>query len=347
MKPTIVNCVGVGHWGPNLVRVFSSHPDSRVRAVCDLDPGRLERTRQNLRDVEIWSTDVRATIADPEADAVIVATPTSTHYELAKAALLAGKHVLIEKPLARKAEEAEELIALSKKAGKVLAVGHVFLFNAGIRAVREIIRSGSLGRLYYLNAVRTNLGPVRRDVNALWDLAAHDLSIFDYWLGAAPISVTAHGESFLNPGVEDVVIAALGYPGGVTAHVHASWLNPRKVREITVVGERAMAVWNDMDLGEPVRVYHKGVEADQRYADSFGAFQMLVRNGDVVIPHVAGSEPLAAEGAHFLDCVRGGSEPINGGAVGLAVVRALEAADRSIASGSLQVPVTPVSKRKD
>jgi predicted dehydrogenase len=247
--------------------------------------------------------------------------------------------VLDEKPLSRTAAESQELIALARKMGRVLAVGHVFLFNPGIRAVREVIRSGGLGRLYYLNAVRTNLGPVRRDVNALWDLAAHDLSIFDYWLGSAPLSVTAHGESYLNQGVEDVVTAAFRYPDGVAAHVHASWLNPRKVREITVVGEKAMAVWNDMDLGEPVRVYYKGVEADQRYADSFGTFQMLIRQGDVVIPHVSGPEPLAAEGAHFIECIRGGAEPINGGEVGLTVVRALEAADRSIEAGSLQVPV--------
>jgi len=335
----VINCVGVGHWGPNLVRVFSSHPESRVRAVCDLDEARLDRARKSLREVESWTSNLEETLRDPKADAVVVATPTSTHFELAKSALEAGKHVLVEKPLADTVARGQELVELAAREGRVLAVGHVFLFNPGICAVKALIASGELGRVYYLSALRTNLGPVRRDVNALWDLAAHDLSIFDDWMGSPPKSATAHGASFLNEGIEDVVTASFGYPGGVTAQVHASWLNPRKVREITVVGEKAMAVWNDMDLGEPVRVYHKGVEADERYADSFGSFRMLVRQGEVVIPHVSGPEPLAAEGDHFIRCIREGVEPINGGQAALSVVRSLEAADRSMAAKSALVEI--------
>lgn len=267
---------------------------------------------------------------------MVIATPVNTHYELAKAALESGKHVLIEKPLCRSVAEGEELVALANRHGKLLCVGHVFLFNNGVRGVRNLIRSGDLGRIHYIYSNRTNLGPFRTDVNALWDLAAHDISILNYWLDADPLAVTAHGDSYLNGGVEDVVVACYRYPNRVMACVHASWLNPRKVREITVVGEHKMVVWNDMDLGESVKIYHKSVniQRDPVYADSFGAFHMQVRNGDVVIPHIAGSEPLAVECNHFIDCILGRARPLNSGENGLRVLRALEAADKSMQNQS-------------
>ena len=201
---------------------------------------------------------------------------------------VAGKHVLVEKPLARSVAEAEELVALAERKKRLLAVGHVFLFNNGIRAVKDLIDRGELGAIRYIFSSRTNLGPFRSDVNALWDLGSHDVSIFNYWLDAEPQQVTACGTSYLNPNVEDVVVANFAYPNQVQACVHASWLNPQKVREITVVGERQMVVWNDMDLNEPVRVYHKSVDVERgaEYADSFGAFRLLVRSGDVVIPQI-------------------------------------------------------------
>lgn len=335
----VVNCLGVGHWGPNLVRQFATHPETRVGVVCDLSEDRLALVRRNLPSVNNFSRDPLATVTDPAADAVVIATPVSTHYALAKAALEAGKHVLIEKPLCRSTAEAEDLVALAKRKGKHLCVGHVFLFNNAVRSVAQVIRSGDLGRIHYIYSTRTNLGPFRSDVNALWDLAAHDLSIFNYWLGAEPLAVTAQGQSYLNPAVEDVVIANFTYPNRVLAGVHVSWLNPRKVREITVVGANKMVVLNDMDLNEPVRIYHKTVNVEEVYSDNFATFRMLVRNGDVVIPHVAGPEPLAAECGHFVDCILGRAEPVNHGAGGLAVVRALEAADQSMRNGSRQVPV--------
>jgi predicted dehydrogenase len=338
-----VNCIGVGHWGPNLVRIFATHPDARVGAVCDLSEERLALVRRNVPGVGRTTTDARSAIEDEAAQAVVISTPTSTHYALARAALEAGKHVLVEKPLCRTVAEGEELLEIAAKKGLVLAVGHVFLFNNGIREMGRAIGSGELGRIYYVYSERTNLGPIRTDVNALWDLAAHDLSILDSWLGTSPVAVTARGQAYLNPGVEDVVLASFTYPDGVLASVHASWLNPRKVREITVVGEHRMAVWNDMDLAEPVRIYQKSVDLakPQAYADSFGAFRMLVRNGDVLIPHVSGPEPLAAECAHFLECVLGRATPINGGAEALGVVRALEAADRSMREHSALVAIDP------
>ncbi len=337
----VVNCVGVGHWGPNLVRVFATHPESRVRTVCDVSPERIALVRTNIPSVTRSSTDPLATVSDSEADAVVIATPVGSHYELARAALEAGKHVLVEKPLCRTLAQGEELVALARSRGKVLAVGHIFLFNNGVRAVRALIHSGELGAVRYIYSTRTNLGPFRTDVNALWDLAAHDLSILNYWLDADPIAVTAHGRAYLNPPIEDVVLGCFDYPDGILACVQASWLNPRKVREITVVGAHRMAVWNDMDLNEPLRVYHKTVNVHRAadYSDTFGSFRMLVRHGDVVIPHMSGPEPLAAECAHFIDCVHGRAQAINSGADAIRVLRALEAADQSMREGSRLVPL--------
>jgi predicted dehydrogenase len=336
-----VNCIGVGQWGPNLARAFASHPEVKVRTVCDLAKERLALVERNIPSIERISTDPAATAADDAADAVVIATPVHTHFRLAKTALEAGKHVLVEKPLCSSVAEGEELIAIARRQGVVFSVGHVFLFNNGVRGVRNLIKSGQLGRIQYIYSTRTNLGPFRTDVNALWDLASHDLSILNYWLDAEPTAVTAQGQSYLNPNVEDVVVASFSYPDRVLAHVHASWLNPRKVREITVVGENKMAVWNDMDLNEPLRVYNKSVEIQREpiYSDSFGSFRMLVRNGDVVIPHIAGPEPLAAECAHFVDCIMGRAPSINDAQSGLHVMRALEAADQSMKNASTLTPI--------
>lgn len=331
-----INLVGVGHWGPNMLRVFATHPHVRVGAVSDLAKDRLELVRKKIPGDYRLSTDPVATVTDPAAQAVVISTPVESHFALAKAALEAGKHVLVEKPLCRTVVQGEELLALAKKKGVVLAVGHIFVFNSGIREVHRLIQAGELKDIQYLFATRTNLGPFRTDVNALWDLAAHDLSIFNFWLSARPESVTAHGLRALTPTQEDVVVASFHYPGGIMASVHASWLNPRKVREITLVSKNDMVVWNDMDLTEPVRIYHKSVAVSREssYTDSFGAFRMQVRNGDVVSPYLQGGEPLAAECEHFIECVREGKEPLNGGVQGLDVVRALEAADRSLSDNS-------------
>ena len=337
-----VNCIGLGHWGPNLVRIFAGHPQARVGTVCDLSEERLALVRDNIPADFQLSRDALATVCDPAADAIVIATPTETHFELARTALAAGKHVLVEKPMCRTVREGLELQALAQQQGRILCVGHVFLFNNSIRAVKQLIDDGELGRIRYLYSTRTNLGPIRSDVNALWDLAAHDLSILNYWLGTEPVGVTATGMAYLDPQVEDVVAASFIYPENVLACVHASWLNPRKVREITVVGEQKMAVWNDMDLTEPLRVYHKSVDVrrEEGYADSFAKFHMQVRSGDVSIPRIAGGEPLEAECNHFLECIRDGKQPLNDAENGLQVLRALEAADRSMREMSALVPLS-------
>lgn len=338
---TTINFIGLGHWGPNLVRAFLNSQRARVGMVCDLSEARLETVRRNISATIRCCADSQAAATDAEADAVVIATPTDTHYALTKSALSAGKHVLVEKPLAGRLDQAEELVELAQRQQRVLCVGHVFLFNNGIRAVKSLIDRGDLGSIRYIFSSRTNLGPFRSDVNALWDLGSHDVSIFNYWLDAEPIQVTACGTSYLNPNVEDVVVANFAYPNHVQACVHASWLNPQKVREITVVGERQMVVWNDMELNEPVRIYHKSVDVERgpAYADSFGAFRLLVRSGDVVIPKIDATQPLDAECQHFLDCIEGKSQPINSGTVGLRVVGALEAAQLSMRNRSVLTTV--------
>jgi predicted dehydrogenase len=341
---TVVNCVGAGQWGPNLIRNFATHPNCRVAVVSDLSAERLQLVRRNNPTVGRTTTDPMEAVTDPAADAVVIATPLHTHFELTKAALEAGKHALVEKPLCSNLKQAEHLVALARSKSRVLCVGHVFLFNAGIRAIREMLTKNELGKVYYASCVRTNLGPFRADANPLWDLASHDISILNYWFGAAPEQASATGRSFLNPRVEDVATACFTYPGGQVGYVHTSWLNPRKVREITLVGEAGMVGWNDMDLVEPVRVYHKSVDVEQplQYSDTFGAFRMSIRNGNVVIPPVAGGEPLAAECSHFLDCIQGRCpEPINSGASSLPVLRALEAAQQSLRNDGRAVPLAP------
>jgi len=336
-----VNCIGLGHWGPNLVRCLAASQRARIGTVCDLAVDRLELVRHNIHGSFSTSTDAIATATDPNSQAVVISTPASTHFKLAKAALESGKHVLVEKPLAQSAGECEELIAIAKKGGVLLCVGHVFLFNHGVRYVKQLIDKNELGDVRYVFSSRTNLGPFRSDVNALWDLGAHDISIFNYWFESDPTEVTAFGMSFLNPNVEDVVVTNMIYPGRIMAGLYVSWLNPQKVRDITVVGTRKSIVWSDMDLEAPVRIFDKSVDVQETkpYSDSFASFRMQIRTGDVVIPAIAGGAPLDAEVHHFLDCIEGKSQPINDGTVGLQVVRTLEVASASMRHRSLRTQV--------
>jgi len=332
IKPIVINCIGLGHWGPNLVRAIASNPAASVGTVCDLDENRLALVRRNIPSVQQTSSDSLATITDPAAQAVVIATPTKTHYALVKAALEAGKHVLVEKPLTLDVGESEELTALARRQGRILAVGHVFLFNNGVQAVADLIRSGELGGINYIFATRTNLGPIRTDCNALWDLASHDLSIINHWLAANPEKVTARGQAFLNPPIEDVVVANFTYPGGVLACIHASWLNPSKVRQITVVGQKKMAIFDDMNVDAPVRLFSKSVDVQgpSQYVDTFGSFRLNIRQGDVVIPRIAGGEPVANQMAHFIDCMINHKTPVNDAEIALQVVRQLAAAQESM-----------------
>jgi len=326
--------IGAGHWGPNLIRNFHNHQTSEVAWVIDRDESRLALVRSRYPDIQ-RAAHPGAALADPTVEAVVIATPTVTHYDLAAAALRAGKHALIEKPIATRVADAEELCALADRQGLVLMVGHVFLFNSAIRKVKQYLDEVRLGRLFYLSMVRTNLGPIRMDVNAAWDLAAHDVAIANYWLQANPESAAAQGGSWINTGVEDAIFANLWYPNGVMVHLQVSWLSPRKVRDITVVGEKGMLTFDDMNLSEPLRLYDKQV-TEQRSTgliDTFASFRTSIRDGDIVIPKVASNEPLRAECEHFLECIATGSRPISDGWSGAAAVRALAAIDSSMRHG--------------
>jgi predicted dehydrogenase len=328
--PLSVAVIGCGAWGANYVRVFAELPGARVAAVCDPDARRLAAVRERVPDAAALS-DWRQALRRPDIAAVVVASPAATHATVTTAALRAGKHALVEKPLATSVRSAQALQRAARRSGRVLMVGHTFLYNPGIRALRELVRSGALGKLYYLHSTRTNLGPIRPDVNALWDLVAHDVAIFNYLLASRPSWVSAVGAKVLGNGRYDVGFATLGYPSGLVANAHASWLDPNKEREVVVVGSRARAVFDDLNNVERLRIFEKGVAPDARRAGSYGEFRLLVRDGAIVSPRIEPSEPLRNLAQDFLDCVRRGARPLSDGAGGVEVVRALAAMDRSLA----------------
>jgi predicted dehydrogenase len=338
-----VAVIGAGQWGPNLIRNFHNKQISEVVWIIDCDAARLEQVHGHFPDVQV-ATDPEQALRDPSIDAVVVATPTNTHYALAKEALGQCKHVLVEKPLTTQLKQGLELVELAAYQRLTLMVGHVFVYNPAVRKVKEYLDAGHLGKVYYVSMVRTNLGPIRVDVNAAWDLAAHDLSIANYWLNAEPLSVSAIGGTWINQGIEDAVFVTLKYPRGVLVNLHASWLNPRKARDIAVVGERRMLTFDDMNLNEPLRLYDKqvsDVRTGPTYVDSFASFRASIRKGNITVPKVAVGEPLAMQCAHFLECIETGKQPFTSGREGIAVVRALEAIQRSIRAGGGDEQVEP------
>jgi len=335
-----VALIGTGYWGPNVANSFVASERARVMGLCDLDPARLAAFSQRYPQARATSR-LADILEDKTIEAVAVATPTNTHFAIAKAALEAGKHVLVEKPLTLTTEESLILGKLADQAGRVLMVGHVFLYNNTIRALKDLIDRRELGDVHAMSFVRTNLGPVRTDVNALWDLATHDISIMSYLMGTEPVSVSAVGQSFLNKGVEDVVFATFTFPGGALANVHASWLNPRKVRTLTIAGSQKMAVWDDLELKEPVLVFDKRVDLPQasELRGDFMEYKTACVDGGMSSVPVKLNRPLQSECEHFLDCIADGHRPLTDSANGAAVVRALEAATRSIARGGAPVEI--------
>jgi predicted dehydrogenase len=335
-SPLRIGVIGFGQWGPNHVRNFSLQDGCEVVRVCDASENRLKAAQKFLRGVAVTTKPDDITQA-ADIDAVVVATPTNTHYPLVKAALEAGKDVLCEKPLAQTAAQCLELADLAAKHGRILMVGHVFLYNPGVLHLKTDLDRGELGRIYYMDAIRTNLGPVRKDVGAIYDLASHDISIFNFLLNSQPVEVSATGNSVLQAGIEDVGFLTLYYPGSIVCHAHVSWLNPRKVRQLTVVGDHKMAVWDDMNNLEPIRYYDKGVTAD--HYSSFGEFQLILRDGQITIPKVKMSEPLQKQDTEFIDCIRTRRTPAADARCGLAVVRVMEAAMESLKNHGRAAPV--------
>jgi predicted dehydrogenase len=336
-KPVGVAVVGCGYWGMNYVRIFNELVDSRVVAVCDQSAERLKEVSRRFPGVYL-TTQVDDAASQPGVDAVVVCTEATTHFNVTRRLLLAGKHILVEKPLTTIAADSEKLIGLAESNSAILMVGHTFLFNTGIRKVKEYVQQDG-GRVYYLYARRTNLGPIRRDVNALWDLAPHDIAIFNYLLDSTPQWVSAVGGKVLRNSRDDVGFISLGYPDNVLAHVHVSWADPDKAREVVVVKSDRRIVFNDLNGVEQVRVFEKGVSPVEQEPLNYGEFRFEIRDGDIISPRIEPVEPLKHQCRHFLECVRTGKRPISSGVEGRDVVRVLEAVNRSIESKGLQVEV--------
>ncbi len=323
-----VAVIGCGYWGPNLIRNFGACPATEVVALCDQRPETLARAA-TLCPAARPEADFRAVLADPAVEAVAVATPVTTHAPLAAAALRAGKHVLVEKPLALSAREAEELVRLAEREGRTLMVDHTFVYSPAVRKIKELLDAGELGEVYYVDSVRINLGIFQNDVNVLWDLAPHDLSIVEHLLGRFPAGVAATGASHTKSGLEDVAYLSLDFGGGLLASCHVNWLSPVKLRHLIVAGSKKSVVYNDLNHWEPVKVYDRGITVDESPEARRGVL-VNYRTGDVWSPHVEPTEPLQNVVRHFADCVRTGRRPQTDGEAGLRVVRILEAAQRSI-----------------
>jgi predicted dehydrogenase len=321
--------IGYGYWGPNYARALSELADVSVSFICDVQEARLRQAAARFSQIPVCK-DISEAIRRNDADAVIISTPASTHYELARLALESGRHVIVEKPLALEVEHCERLGELAEKKGLTLMVAHTFLYNSGIQKLREYVKSSSFGRVYYLHATRTNLGPIRADVNAVWDLAPHDISIFNYLLDEQPQWASAIGSRALGNTREDVAFITLGYSKDVIGNIHVSWADPNKVREVVVVGSHQRLVFDDLNSQERVRIYEKGVSVGETHAGSFGEFKLLMRDGDIISPKIELNEPLKRQIADFVEAVRGHRKPVSDALTGTHVVQTLKAIDASI-----------------
>lgn len=329
-----VAVVGIGGWGKNLARNYWQTPAARVKYLCDLDEEKLE-VMQSHFPAEQTTTNFDEVISDPEIEAVVIATNGSTHFDLCKRALSADKDVFVEKPFVLSVSEAEEIVELADSRQRVLMVGHLLEYHPVVQKLKEMIEAGELGEIRYIYSQRLNLGTVRADENALWNFAPHDISVILFLLGLSPSDVSASGQSYLQPGVEDVVFLAINFGNKTMGHVHVSWLDPHKIRRITIVGSKRMAVFDDLEPNEKLKVYDKGAEINSDY-DTFAEYVGL-RFGDIIVPYIRVGEPLRVECEHFLECVRERKQPLSDGLDGLRVIRVLEAADRSLKKGGVPI----------
>lgn len=340
-----IGLIGCGYWGVNYLRVMGELPAAVLHAA-DASPERQAFVRNRYPRLLVGPS-YDAMLADPAVDAVIVATPAMSHYPLVRQVLLAGKHCLVEKPLTVDAVTGRELAELAARVDRVLLVGHTFLFNAGIQKMKQVMADPGFGRVYYLHATRTNLGPIRDDVNALWDLAPHDVAILNFLLDSVPEQVSAVGGSFLAPAVhEDVAFATLRYPGGVIGNIHVSWADPNKVREVVAVGSEQRVVFDDLNNLERIRIFHKGVSYAQTDIGSYGEFRLLVRDGDIVSPRVEPSEPLKNQCRHFLEVIAGREDAISDAWTGVDVVRVIEAVAESMRHDGAPVRLSPARQEQ-
>lgn len=333
MKTLRIGVIGCGHWGPNHIRVFSQIKNATVVAAADQDDKRLAAILETFPHLRVFRNH-KDMLREAVSDAVVIATPTKTHFSLVRDSLNAGKHVLCEKPLCIHPRDGKELTALAKDTNRVLMVGHIFLFNPGIQKVKEFIDLGEIGTVRYLAAVRTNLGPVRTDVNAAYDLASHDIAVFNWLLGAVPIDVQAMGAAFLQPALEDVVVITLRYPKNVLASIQCSWLDPKKVRHLTVVGSKRMITWDDLALSNPVAVYEKTVEMSREVTDYGEFLRLSTLDGDVRLPRIKTEEPLRVQATSFaLAALEGRTQPCDG-PFALGVVETLARVSKALSRSS-------------
>jgi predicted dehydrogenase len=334
-----VGVVGCGYWGPNLIRNIYQLDCCDLAMICDADPQRLARVGKLYPGVTL-TTSFQDVLDSGAVDAVVIATPARTHHAMTGQALAAGKHVLVEKPLAVTSPQCQDLISLAKQQGLVLMVGHTFLYNPALLMVKELSQPEYLGDLFYLYSHRVNLGRVQTDVNALWSIAPHDISIALFLVGQAPEKVSAQGAYYLSNQIEDVVFITLTFPGGVMGHIHVSWIDPSKTRKVTVVGSEKMIIYDDLADEGMVKVYDKGVKrVSNGEGPQYGEFQYRLHSGDVHLPRIRMTEPLANECRHFIECILENKTPISDGENGLQVVQVLEAAQRSIELQGMPMPV--------
>lgn len=338
MKQAInIGVIGCGYWGPNLIRNFWALPDSTVTAACDFDQGRLAHMKK-LYSIELCTQNIDEIINNNDIDAVAIATPVSSHFELAKKSLTAGKHTFIEKPMTRTTAQAWELIELAEKKKLKLMAGHTFIYSAPVRAIKQIVASGEIGELLYISSQRLNLGLFQKDINVAWDLAPHDISIILYIMGKPPISVNCQGKNHIHKNIEDVTNMSLNFSNGGFATILSSWLDPNKIRRMTFVGSRKMILYDDNEPLEKIRIYDKCVECPEYY-DTFAEFNYAYHYGDVHSPYIKQEEPLKIQCQHFIDCVKNGCKPDSSGLEGLQVVQILEAATHSLQNNGQQIPI--------
>lgn len=329
-----IGVIGCGYWGPKLIRNFYELPQSRVTMVSDLSAERLKAIQQMYADTITTTQNYKELLESDRVDAVCIATPIRTHYKLVKEALEAGKHVLVEKPLTASSAEALELCRLAEQKGLILMVGHTYEYNPAVEYLRDLVHSGELGDIYYIDSARLNLGLFQRDINVMWDLAPHDFSICSFVLnGDEPFRVTARGASHIMPRIEDVVFVEARFSNNIYANIHVSWLDPYKVRRLTIVGSKKMVVFDDTENSEKLKIYDtKVVPSEEDGSGEFRTFGYFT--GDIRIPHLKAAEPLKVECLHFLECISSGQTPRSSGRVGLKVVKMLEAAEESLKSDS-------------
>ncbi len=329
--------VGCGYWGPNIIRNFNALKDCQVKVICDLDQDRLKHLEALYPGVET-TTEFDAIVNDAEIDAVAIATPVHLHYEMARKSLEAGKHILIEKPMASSVDECVKLKELAEQNNLTLMVGHTFLYSQTVRKIKEIIKAGDLGEILYISSRRLNLGLFQTDINVAWDLAPHDISIILYIMETYPVSVNCQGKANVNDGIEDITNMTIDFGDKGFATIKSSWLDPNKIREMTFVGTKRMLVYNDVEPNEKVKIYDKRVEKPPHY-DTFGEFQHSYHYGDMYSPYIKQDEPLKIECQHFLDCINSGDSPISSAGQSLRVVQILEASSESLKNNGNQVAI--------